>query len=257
MCTLIALHRAVAGAPLVVAANRDEFLDRPAEGLALRGAVIAPKDLQAGGTWLGIGPGGVFAAVTNRRGEEPDPQRRSRGGLVFEALAAPSARGGAEIIAQAPADAFNPFNFFIADAQEAFVVLYDHSPQLRTLEPGAHVIGNVDPDDRSDPKVARILERAEKAATRVPADALFELASVCREHDCGGGPLVDTCVHTSAYGTRSSCLYLQSADGKSDVLEFSEGAPCEHPYRDQTDLLFEMSLRARYEAEGETPRSAT
>ena len=80
MCTLIALFRCFDGAPLVVAANRDEFHDRPAEGPALRwteaGAIVAPHDVRAGGTWLGLNAAGVFAAVTNRPCEAPDPERR-------------------------------------------------------------------------------------------------------------------------------------------------------------------------------------
>ena len=97
MCTLIALHRCIPGATLVVAANRDEFEDRPALGPALRetehGILVAPLDARAGGTWLGVGGGGMFAAITNRRSEAPDPGRRSRGYLVFDALAAGSANG--------------------------------------------------------------------------------------------------------------------------------------------------------------------
>jgi len=95
MCTLIALHQCVVGAPLVIAANRDEFLDRPAEGPALRdtshGTILAPKDARAGGTWLGMNPSGLFAAVTNRRNGEPDPELRSRGLLVHDVLGAATA----------------------------------------------------------------------------------------------------------------------------------------------------------------------
>src|SRR5262249_10657645 len=91
-CTLIALHHCIDRAPLVIAANRDEFLDRPAEGPALReiagGRIVAPRDVRAGGTWLGVNALGVFAALTNRRTSEPDPVRRSRGLLVLDALEA-------------------------------------------------------------------------------------------------------------------------------------------------------------------------
>ena len=79
MCTLIAIHRTVTGAPLVVAANRDEYLDRPAEGPSIHekpgGPVLAPRDVRAGGTWLGINPMGVFAGVTNRRAELSTTER--------------------------------------------------------------------------------------------------------------------------------------------------------------------------------------
>ena len=71
MCTLIVLHRCVAGRPLVVAANRDEFLARPAEDFAIRtsatGPILSPLDLEAGGTWVGLSQRGVFAGLTNLR----------------------------------------------------------------------------------------------------------------------------------------------------------------------------------------------
>ena len=99
MCTLIALHRCFPEVPLAIAANRDEYLDRPAEGPAVRhwcGAeVLAPRDARAGGTWLGINAQGVFSGLTNRPNPNPDPARRSRGLLVADLLAHPSAAAAA------------------------------------------------------------------------------------------------------------------------------------------------------------------
>ena len=92
MCTLIVLHGCLPEIPLAVGANRDEFYGRPAEGPALRNlefsAIVAPLDIRAGGTWLGLNEHGLFAAVTNRPMQEQasDPQRRSRGLLVLDAL---------------------------------------------------------------------------------------------------------------------------------------------------------------------------
>ncbi|MGN6524872.1 MAG: NRDE family protein [Burkholderiaceae bacterium] len=75
--------------PLVIAANRDEFFDRPAARLAwwqpAEGGpqILAGRDLSAGGTWLGLSAAGRLALVTNvRRIVEPDPHAPSRGGIV-------------------------------------------------------------------------------------------------------------------------------------------------------------------------------
>ena len=96
MCTLVALHRCTPDAFLWIAANRDEYADRPADGPALRkgrnGLLVAPLDRRAGGTWWGVSAQGVFAALTNRPTRELDATRRSRGQLVLDALAAGSAR---------------------------------------------------------------------------------------------------------------------------------------------------------------------
>jgi uncharacterized protein with NRDE domain len=243
MCTLIVLHRCVPGFPLVVAANRDEFADRPAEGPALRqtptGAIAAPRDARAGGTWLGINASGVFAAVTNRRCEEPDPSRRSRGLLVMDALEASRAAEAAERLEDLKSGLHNPFNLFVADASAAFVVTYEDAPRCLPLDPGVFVLGNVDPTGVT-PKTARLHEVVEKARVGRPETLLDRLAGICRGHDGSGDPLGDTCVHAGAYGTRSSTLLGLAEGSGDDDLRFCDGPPCENEYEDFTPLLLQL-----------------
>ena len=128
MCTLIALHRCYPSAHLLVAANRDEFLARPASGPRVHTwhgrRVIAPIDERAGGTWLGMNDAGVFAALTNRPAQGLDASRRSRGLLVADALGRDSAARAAEAALQLAANAYNPFNLFVADGEHAFAIVY-------------------------------------------------------------------------------------------------------------------------------------
>ena len=97
MCTLILLDRVVPGFPVVVAANRDEFFARPAAPPALfpstegKPAYLAPQDLEAGGTWMGVNASGLFVGLTNRPVAVRDPSARSRGLLVLDALGAETA----------------------------------------------------------------------------------------------------------------------------------------------------------------------
>lgn len=273
MCTLIVVHRLVPGAPLVVAANRDEYLDRPSEGPELRmtadGLVVAPRDLREGGTWLGLNARGVFAAVTNLRCPEPDPDRRSRGLLVMDALSASSAAESAERLGRLAEQTYNPFNLVVADSREAFLLTYRETVSLQTIGPGVHVVGNTHPDDRGAPKVKRILERATKAATHPRHSVLRELSSVCSEHDSPESPLGDACVHADVYGTKSSTLLMLADSESSESSElkhqeidpyapnpatsllYADGPPCRTEYRDFTSLLTELSRRARY-GSGET-----
>jgi uncharacterized protein with NRDE domain len=245
MCTLIALHRTVPGGYLVVAANRDEFLDRPAEGPALRstpfGRIVAPLDVEAGGTWFGLSPRGVFAAVTNLACASPDPGRRSRGLLVVDVLGAGSAREAAEKTENLPMGAYNPFNLFVADRDEAVAFSYEGSVRRVDQDGGVFVIGNAALDAPSPAKVARLRERVERVAAG-PADAVLDaLAGLCRDHEPGArGALDAVCVHTERYGTRSSALLRLAEDGLRDsrsVFRFADGAPCEHGYDDFTFLL--------------------
>jgi len=245
MCTLIALHRCVVGAPLMIAANRDEFFERPAEGPVIweteEGRILAPRDLRAGGTWLGLNSQGVFAAVTNRRCLEPDPSRRSRGLLVLDALRSARAADAADELEGLPIDAYNPFNLLVADARSAHLVTYDGKPRRIELEPGVHVIGNGDPEDRGHAKLARVRASARRVASGAPVLALDGLAGICRDH-AGDAAIDSACVHAGPYGTRSSTLLRVASDGASE-LRFADGAPCEHAYRDFTALLGELDSR--------------
>lgn len=86
MCLILFAYRVVPGAPLIVAANRDEHFNRPAAPAAIwddHPGILAGRDLSGGGTWLGVSTSGRFAALTNFR--NPATHRAdapSRGKLV-------------------------------------------------------------------------------------------------------------------------------------------------------------------------------
>jgi uncharacterized protein with NRDE domain len=242
MCTLIALHRCYPTAHLLVAANRDEFLARPASGPRVHEwqgrRVIAPIDERAGGTWLGLNDAGVFVALTNRPSAQLDATRRSRGLLVADALGRSSAARAAEAALALAANAYNPFNLFIADTEHAFAIVYEEKPRVRVLAPGAHVIGNADPNDAAVPKIGRLLGEAERVARGPEAEALGALAALCRSHDAHGESAFErTCIHTPEYGTRSSTLLRLDSRPEANALHFASGAPCETAYDDLTPLL--------------------
>jgi uncharacterized protein with NRDE domain len=245
MCTLIALHRCIPGATLVVAANRDEFADRPAFPPALRetehGVRVAPLDGQAGGTWLGLNPSGMFAAVTNRRSEAPDPRRRSRGFLVLDALAAGTAAEAAQAALETPPGSYNPFNLFVADRKRAFAISYAAEPRCIELEPGPHVIGNADLAAQPPAKLKRLADRAARLASAAEGASLLErLAELCRSHEGGSAPTDAACVHAGRYGTRSSALLRLGEDASDSQFLWADGAPCQTAYRDFTPLLREL-----------------
>jgi len=242
MCTLAVLHRCTPDARLWIAANRDEYLERASEAprvRAGRGApIVAPLDLRAGGTWWGLSREGVFAAVTNRPTAALDPARRSRGQLVVDVLAAPSARLAAESAVGIGEDVYNPFNLLLADARDAFVVVYEGRPRLVHLEPGVHVIGNVDPDAREVAKVRRTFAQAEAVAKGPAGSIEAGLAEICRTHADPPDARASTCIHGDVYGTRSSTLLRLGSAG--DILRHADGPPCTTPYRDFTPLLAEL-----------------
>lgn len=138
MCTLAIWLRPGADVPLVVFANRDERLDRPSlppRVEAGRPRVLAPVDVQEGGTWLGLNEHGVFVGITNRAGAPRDPSRRSRGALVRDALAASSARDARARLEALVHGTHNPFHLLYADRDEAFLT-WDDEHAVRHLQVG-------------------------------------------------------------------------------------------------------------------------
>lgn len=242
------------------------------------GPVLAPLDVRAGGTWLGLNPNGVFAALTNLRTPDLDPTRKSRGSVVMDALSRQTAIDAAEGLAALPEGLYNGFNCLVADRETAYVVTYRDRAIVHRLSPGVHVVGNADadaalqsesacrtdsaPDDRQL-KVDRILARARAAADLPAGDVLGALAGICREHGSGRTPLDDTCVHLTgthhgkSYGTRSSILLELSDEPGSSRLMHSPGAPCTTPYQEVSSLLDELRQAPGYGSAEFSTRTAT
>src|SRR5512136_203627 len=92
MCTLVLFWRAVDGYDVVMGMNRDESATRAAEPPTFIDGdpvVVAPRDRQAGGTWIGASGNGLFAALSNRHGPT-STTARSRGLLLLDVLRTPT-----------------------------------------------------------------------------------------------------------------------------------------------------------------------
>ncbi|MET4701142.1 hypothetical protein ABIE65_004188 [Constrictibacter sp. MBR-5] len=125
MCTVVLLRRPNAAWPLIVAANRDELLERPWRAPARhwpdRPEVVAGLDELAGGSWLGLNDHGVVAAILNRRHSlGPAPDKRSRGELVLDALDHADAAAAAAALAMLDGSAYRAFNMIVGDDRDAF-----------------------------------------------------------------------------------------------------------------------------------------
>jgi len=140
MCLILVAWKVHARFPLVVAANRDEFHGRPAARAGFwddNPDVLAGRDLQARGTWMGVSRGGRFAAVTNYRGGTEPGAAESRGALVTRYLAGV----GVPELAERKA-AYSGFNLLAADGEELWW-LSNRDGCPRRLEPGWYGLGNL------------------------------------------------------------------------------------------------------------------
>jgi uncharacterized protein with NRDE domain len=246
MCTLILLDRVVPEFPVVVAANRDEFFARPAAPPARfapgdgKLAFVAPQDLDAGGTWMGLNSNGVFVGLTNRPVATRDRSARSRGLLVVDALGQPSAAAAADELERVCEQRTSPFNLLAADGRETWLArLQGDRLETRPLEPGIHVVCNRDADDPSSRKIRRIEQMLRTLDPAGGLEALVAgLAQVLGAHPDSSNSLENPCVHTAEYGTRSSTV-LAVGPGKR-TWRYAGGAPCETKYDDFSRLLDDL-----------------
>lgn len=242
MCLIVFAWHVVPGMPIVACANRDEFYDRPATPAGPwphAPHVIAGRDLQGGGSWMGIsvtGPTGPrFAALTNIRapGERRD-DAPSRGALVADYL-----RGeldAAAYVAQlaAGADLYNGYNLVLGNRENLYWYSnrgQDDPRNGQPLERGRIYGISNGLLDTPWPKVLRTKAQfASLLCQGAPEDAYFEmLADTTRAPDVRlpetGMPievermLSPVCIESPGYGTRTSTVVRVYRDAAPELHE--------------------------------------
>ena len=154
MCTLVILRRPDHPWPVIIGANRDEMVGRPAAAPARhwpdRPEVVAGLDRLAGGSWLGVNDWGVAAAILNRRGSlGPAKGQRSRGELVLEALDHPDAVAAAAALSHLDPRAYRTFNLIVADNRDGFWLRHADTGKIevRPLKDGLSIVAAGEIDD--------------------------------------------------------------------------------------------------------------
>ncbi len=238
MCLLFVAWRQHARYPLIVAANRDEFHARASAPLGRWRDVpdiIAGRDLEAGGTWLGVDRRGRFAALTNfRDGVARSADLRSRGGLVVDFLAGSASARQACRSALTRGRCYAGFNLFACDGVHAGAELVwcsNRDAGERVLAPGVYGLSN-HLLDTPWPKVTRGKQRFSALLSEPEPDetALFDLLGDRRlpgdDELPGSGldgqrerALGAAFIIGPDYGTRASTLVLIAADGRGRIIE--------------------------------------
>ena len=235
MCLIVFAWRPDHATPLVVAANRDEFYARPSLPLASwpeSPQVHAGRDLEAGGTWLGIGADGRFAALTNIRNPHQPPARKSRGELVARFLTGDLSIADylSDVVSRSVE--YAGFNLLIGNHRELWHYNAEQS-EARELKPGIYGLSNAGLDTPW-PK----LLKARAALTEVLDDpqpqALLALlgdpqtAPFADLPDTGVGLATESLlssvfIASQSYGTRASTALIVQADGSRCMVERSFG----------------------------------
>lgn len=219
MCVAVLAWQAHPRWRLMVAANRDEFHERPTAPLARwDDGTIAGRDLQAGGTWLGLNAAGRLALVTNfRLPGYPRPDLASRGGLVINWLAGAPDPDGA---------ALNPFHLLRVGPAGASHVTNQPQPRIQPLAPGLHGVSN-GPFEQCWPKtrqltaaVGRWLDQGESNPAALFA-ALADETLLPAEpgSNAPDAPFSPVFIRNPVYGTRCSTVVLVDTDGRGLIIE--------------------------------------
>lgn len=213
MCVAAIAWKAHPRWQLVAIGNRDEYHTRPTAPLGpwADGRILAGKDLQAGGTWLGVSTG-RFGLVTNLRVPGyPRPELASRGALVTDWL-----RGNGPTAIET----MNPFNLWIADTGRLEFVTNHPQPHRLELEPGIHGLSNGPRGDRWF-KTARLeTALAQWLAQDQSADALFApLADPTPETADPEDAFSSVFINHETYGTRCSTVVLVDREGNGTISE--------------------------------------
>jgi len=188
--------------PLIVAANRDEFHGRPAAPAAFwpdKPAILAGRDLEAKGTWMGVSRSGRFAAVTNFRGATEPRAVESRGALVtrfLEGKETPQA-----YLAGIKASLYSGFNLLVCDGEE-FWSMSNRDGPARRLPSGLYGLGNtlLEAPEVDEPK------RRFTEAFGPAVEPLFTVLSKSK-------------ILNERYGTRCSTVLLVSSERRTRYAE--------------------------------------
>ncbi len=240
MCLMAILYKTAKSTPILVAANREEYYDRPSQPPKIQSGtprVVCGIDRKAGGTWLGVNQYGLFATVTNRRKRREPLDPRSRGLLCRELLDMRTAQDAAEYAAKELATgAYAGANYVVGDADFAAVIYGGEEVKIVEITPGLHVLSNGNLDDFRDERqeyVRRMLT-LHKLDSAVTFLAVASRAFSRTPDTFGRRGIV---LSGEEFGTVSSVLLSLPNRIQQSVMQYAPGPPSEHAYDDLSALL--------------------
>jgi uncharacterized protein with NRDE domain len=229
MCSIFFAYHAHPKYRLIMAANRDEFYERPTAAARFwqdAPDVLAGRDLVRGGTWLGVTRSGRFSAVTNYRDPRAPAGNLSRGNLVGAFLLGAETPLAYLQKIEANAQNYSGFNLLVGEIETGIGYFSNRGDGVKRLESGIYGLSNHLLDtpwrkvSRGKTALAALIEKENFAL-----ESLFEILGDATEAadadlpDTGIGLdrerlLSSIFIETPVYGTRCSTALLITEDGK-------------------------------------------
>jgi len=257
MCLVLIAWHVHPRYPLIVAANRDEFYDRPTlHAYRWPGStgVVAGQDLEAGGSWMGVDNTGRFAAVTNfRELEKGSAHVRTRGELVTGYLSGDTSAANYLAALSKRTDRYRGYNLLLHDNGELYCASNRGAP-IRRMASGVHGVSNglLDSDwpkvkrgrqlltaaiESDEPDPVHLFELLRDRAK--PADSALPDTGIGIESERLLGTIaIDGTIDGRDYGTRSASLLLLDTGGRGRFIERSrsdDGGWQQNTFRIGTD----------------------
>lgn len=258
MCILAIQYQLVPDSPILVAANREEFYDRPSSTPSIQSGkprVLCGLDQQAGGTWLGVNQNGMFVGTCNRSKIVPPVAPRSRGVLCKELLRCGSARQAVDrALDELSSNKYDGANYVIADSKSAWAVHGGDVLEAVELEEGLSIIANNNVNDSRDERVQLAYRLLTLQTLDSPVKFLAVASKVfARSPSAPGRPSM--VVRGKERGTVSSTLISLGKKPRDAIYQFAAGAPDQSKFEDYSPMLRDILSRGLREARSKATKA--
>lgn len=258
MSLLAIVYHLVPDAPILVAYNRDELLERGCPTPSIQSGkprVLASIDPSSSGTCLGINQNGMLVGLVRRKKHELPSNPQSRAALSREILKCKSARSGLDLcLEELHTGSYKGGNFVIADSDSAWVVHHGDETDVVELQRGLSVVGEHEVDDPRDERV----QMAQRLLTLQTLDSPVKFLAVAskvfaRPPGAPGRPSM--VMRNKDYGTVSSTLISLGKKPRDAIYQYASGAPDKTKFEDYSPLLRDILSRGLREARSKATAS--
>ncbi len=252
MCLLLFGVKASKSFPIILAANRDEFYQRPTAAMDFwpeNPSILAGRDLVCGGTWFGVNTRGRFAALTNYRDPAISSEAPSRGDIIVDFLESKGSIPDFLGALKTKSSCYNGFNLLLGDGRTLYW-FSNHNQIISPVPPGIHGLSNhlmdtpwpkvvagktalakaIDTDNLNPSALFKLL-----SDSSIPGDSMLPNTGVGLEWERILSPLF---IKSPSYGTRSSIIMGITPRGEFKVTERTYFPDENTPHRDRYFSFF-------------------